>query len=405
MSSPAKASNNNLARALQIIQVHKAFKKTFNESPAQTKIFVALLFPFISGLPVYSFMSANPTGQLVTYSLITFVFGWIFYGFTTAYNEKWAVLMAYLVGTCFWFYVFINNYRKEKDDEKVGKKSFVCSPSGTCATDGTKGPYNGLKKYVYTPPTKPAKPEKCFPYCIPGQQFDIRISDKFTYMFWLKIDYSKWKNQSFYGRDKIILMKGNTIKNSDLVVWGLPIDDAIQFDVGTGGNNKPISLSVNFPFDKWVHYTIVVNNKVVELYKNATLEQSAILTGTISLKKTPLYLGRTPNNNYNKFPGQLLYLTYNNENLTPSEIYDIYKSEYSKVSGMDLSGHVTEKSTSEKCPDSNNDYSDDFDVNSLFTSTSQGVTYAKKQTITSPSSKLEKSKVNGLMDKYKQLFN
>jgi hypothetical protein len=400
MSSPVQASNNNLARALQIIQVHKAFKKTFNDSPAQTKVFVSFIFPLISGLPVYSFMSANPTRQLVTFSLITFVFGWIFYGFTSAYNEKWAVLMAYLVGTCFWFYVFINNYRKEKAGEKVGKKSFVCSPDGTCSTDGTKGPYNGLKKYIYNPPSKPGEKDDK----IPKTQFDVRISDKFTYMFWLKIDYNNWKNKKFgYGQDKIILLKGHNIKNSDLVVWALPIDDVLQFDVGTGGNKKTVSLSVNFPFDKWVHYTVVVNNRVAELYKNATLEQSAVLNGNIILQKTPLYLGRSPNNNYNKFPGQLMYLTYNNDNLNPGEIYDIYKEEYSKLSGMDYSNNIIGQSNSEKCPNNDdiND-ADNFDLKSLFAPSDTGVDYAKEKSIAPPSNKISKK---GLMDKYKKYFS
>ena len=232
MTSP-QTSNDNLARALQMIQAHKAFKKTFNESPPQTKVFVAFLFPLFVGLPVYSFMSNYPTRQLLTFSFISFIFGWIFYGFTTKYNEKWAVIMAYLVGTCFWFYIFVKNYREKQKAGKTGKKSFVCAPNGTCQTDGTQGPYSGLTKYVFNPQSEPGEKDDK----IPPNQFDIRISNKFTYMFWLKIDYAKWKSSRFYGQDKVILVKGNDYENADLSVWASPVDDIIQFEVGTASNS------------------------------------------------------------------------------------------------------------------------------------------------------------------------
>jgi len=345
----SKVSNENLDKALRIIQAHKEFKKTFNESPPQTKVFIAFLFPFIAGLPFYSFMSNYPTRQLVIFSIISFIFGWIFYIFTSKYNEKLVVIIAYLVGTFFWFYIFVKNYREKQKAGKTGKKSFVCEPNGICQTDGTSGPYNGLTKYFFNPPSASGEKDDK----IPPNQFDIRISNKFTYMFWLKIDYAKWKSSSFYGQDKVILVKGNDYENADLSVWASPVDDIIQFEVGTA-SNTPVYVSVNFPFDKWVHYAIVVNNKVVELYKNATLEQSAVLTSPISLRRSPLYLGRTPDNQpgrkYNKFPGQLLYLTYNNENLKPGEIYEIYKNEYSILSNMNELSNTIPPS-SEKCPD------------------------------------------------------
>ena len=139
-----KLSNENFTRAIQIIRSHKAFQKTFNESPAQTKVVIALVLPLFTGLPFYSFLSNNPLGQLIGYSLISFILGWIIYRSTQSPAEKWAVMIALLVGICFWFYIFIQNYRKEQSDKKTGKKSYVCSPTGTCQTDGTQGPYSGL---------------------------------------------------------------------------------------------------------------------------------------------------------------------------------------------------------------------------------------------------------------------
>ena len=275
--------NANLAQAVQLLKVRKAFQRTINEAPAQTKVMIALILTLFVGLPFYSFMGNNPLGQLIGYSITSFILGFLIYSATQEPNEKWVVLLALLVGICTWLYIFIKNYRKKKEDNKTGKRSYICSPTGTCQTDGTQGPYNGLKKYVFNPPGRPGDKDI---NKIPAKQFDIRVSDRFTYMFWLKIDYVKWKKSSFYGKDKIILMKGNDdISASDLVVWALPIENAVQFDINSGDNTKPASLSAGFPFDKWVHYTVVVNGKVVELYKNATLEQTAILDKTMSLKR------------------------------------------------------------------------------------------------------------------------
>ena len=81
-------SNENFTRAIQIIRSHKAFQKTFNEYPAQTKVVIALVLPLFTGLPFYSFLSNNPLGQLIGYSLISFILGWIIYRSTQSPAEK-----------------------------------------------------------------------------------------------------------------------------------------------------------------------------------------------------------------------------------------------------------------------------------------------------------------------------
>jgi hypothetical protein len=368
MSSNSNITNNNLSKAYKIVQFNKALKKIFSGSPPQTKVFIAFIFPLLIGVPIYSFLSSNPKMQLIVFSIIALLLGLIFYNITNNYSETWAVSVAFLFGTSCWLYLFINNYRKLQNETNVGKKSFICNPSGICNADGIKGPYNGTTTYVYDPQATPGEKNDFF---IPHKLFDVRNSTQFTYMFWLKIDYNKWKPVSnnnkgnFYGKDKIILMKGNNIETSDLIVWGLPTDDAIQFDIKTGGKAKAVTLSANFPFDQWVHYTIIVNNKVAELYKNATLETSVVLKEIVSLGKTPLYIGSEPNHEYDKFPGQLLFLTYNNSNLTPGEIYKIYNDEYSKIVSMDISENIMKTSESESCAnkcEDNTIKNNDFDV-------------------------------------------
>jgi hypothetical protein len=404
MSYNSNITNNNLAKAYKIVKVHKEFKKTFNDAPPQTKVFVAFICPLFIGVPIYSFLSATPTTQLIVFSTIALLLGLFFYKITTNYSESWAVMVAFLVGTFFWLYFFINNYRKMQDEKNVGKKSFICNPSGVCNTDGVKGPYNGTEKYIYNPQSTPGESND---YFIPPKQFDVRNSTQFTYMFWLKIDYNKWKPVSndnpgpFYGRDKIILMKGASRDTSDLIVWGLPTEDAIQFDIKTGGTAPAVTLSDNFPFDQWIHYTIIVNSKVAELYKNATLEKSVVLKEPVTLKQTPLYLGSDPEHIYDKFPGQLLFLTYNNSNLTPGEIYKIYNDEYSKIVSMDISENTMKTSASESCANSCDDNTIKInEFNSMFQEENQ-LDYQKDVSILSPGDKIKK---DGLIAKFKSLL-
>lgn len=393
-------SGENIKKAVNIIKAHKAFKETVQNSPAQTKVAIALVVPLFFGLPFYSFMN-NPHGQLIGYSVLSFIIFLFLYTSIEKPSEKWAVSLSFLLGISIWLYIFINNYRKKQQEKSTGKKSYICSPNGTCDTDGTKGPYNGLKKYSFKPTSSKEKAKNK----IPANQFDIRVSNKYTYMFWLKIDYTPWETKNFYGKDKIILMKGNNkIEESDLVVWALPNENAVQFDVYSS-DKKPVSLSVDFPFDKWVHYVIVVNEKVIELYKNATLEKTAVLQNPISLKKSPLYLGRTANNDYNKFPGEMLYLSYNNTNLNSEDIYDIYKKEYNTIS--DTYPNINNKPEPNNCPTqkcsnkNTEDSNKNFSISSVIDKENSDIQYAEKSKIPLPSVTFNK---NELLNRYHKYY-
>ncbi len=209
-------------------------------------------------------------------------------------------------------------------------------------------------------------------------------------MFWLKIDYNKWQEEKFKGRHKIILLKGREISTGDLAVWALPLNDTIQFDVS---NPSPVSVGVNFPFGQWVHYTIVVNNSVVELYKNATLEKSAILKEPITLNKTPLYIGKSPqNSDYDNFPGEMLYLTYNNSSLIPSDIYNIYQSEYSNILKMENSNNpLQQRDPEKKCEQECAEEVPNNNFQSMFTSNSEIKKPLKSKKIHLPSERIKET--------------
>ena len=341
---------SNKEKAYALFIKYKELEKKFVDAKPQTKVLLSFLIPFIEGFIIYTFIPNTPI-NIVIFLILSFVSGILLYLSSKNYNEKWAIITSFLAGTLFWIYIFMNQYKKEQSEKDIGKKVFVCNPTGVCKTDGFNGPYDGQTDYTFS--------DEKYPY-IPSNQFDIRISNRFTYMFWLKIDYSKWIRNT---ENKIILMKGNTT-DSDLSVWALKNDNYITFDIGT--SQTPVNLSTNFVFNKWVHYAIVVNNKVVELYKNATLEKTALINGTITLKSSPLYLGTTSDQKHKHFPGQILFLSYNNSNLLPDEIYDIYKKEYSLISSADLQLPIQpetcpDKDSKAKDLDSKDDYSKDLD--------------------------------------------
>jgi len=301
--------------------------QTFYNAPPQTKAIISIIISVLSGLLVYSFIK-NAIIEIIIQTIITLIFGYIFFKISQNKEEIFILIIAFFSGTIFWFYVFYENYKNQQKDKKTGKQSFICNPNGICSNDGIIGAFNGENDYIFKPPNQPGTSMQ---NGIPKQYFDIRRKDQYTYMFWLNIDYIKWKASR--GKRNIILLKGNNVDTSDLVVWGLPADNLLQFKI-KGITGKPVTMSIDFPFDKWVHYTIVVNQRVAELYKNATLEKSSIINGMINLSETPLYIGYIPDNSFKYFPGQIIYLTYHNFALNPEDIYDIYESEYRILSSQ-----------------------------------------------------------------------
>jgi len=306
-----------------------AFSRITNDSVI-VKITLGLFFPIILGF-VFHYLPISSLYKLIGYSILMIIIIGLSVYTTDKYNERMAVLLSLLTGSVIWYYIFINKYRLEVEEKKIGKKSFICNPNGLCKTDGTNGPFNGLNDYTYNPSSQPSSKDTK----IPHTEFDVKIPNEMTYMFWLKIDYNSWKSSNFYNKNKIIIIKGADISTGDLAVYASPAEDLLQINIGN--ENKPVTISTDFPFDKWVHYTITAKENIAEVYKNATLEKSVVLDKSINLKKTPLYIGKSNNSINNNFPGQLLYLTYINKNLTPEKIYIIYQNEYTNISNMDMS--------------------------------------------------------------------
>ena len=96
-----------------------SFKTITNNSPI-IKITLKLMFPFMFGF-IINYLPFNTYTKLIIYTIfIVSGIGISMYNLKI-YNVKMAVFLSLLVGSLFWYYIFINKYR-EKKTEKIGRK-------------------------------------------------------------------------------------------------------------------------------------------------------------------------------------------------------------------------------------------------------------------------------------------
>ena len=220
---------------------------------------------------------------------------------------------------------------------------FICNPDGKCDTDKFNGIYKSDKDYVYTDKNK--KPEE--KQKIPSKYLQpIKNEKQATYMFWLMIDqkaFSKMNNT-----DQYILKHGNNI-----VIHTSHIEPRISFTIFNNNNNI---IDTTYPFGEWVHYCITINDRVVELYKNATLEQTMVLSNADNIVSNDIEITRTKNTatdtdiDKSYLLYNMSYLMFLNSVPNPEDIYKIYKNQYNMIAY---------KYDSDKCVECKNPSSDD----------------------------------------------
>ncbi len=275
--------------------------------PPAPKLMVTFFIIFGIGSIFYTF-SKSPLTSLFWFSTCSFILFYSFYQVLALTPQgKIVVVTAFLISYLGWMYVFYGQYVLEQKRQMAGHKSFICNPNGICENDGTIGVHLGNRDYAYRGLNN-----------IPSSELSMKNPHAFTLLFWLKVDYHTWGKMR---QNKIVLFK-----ESNLNVKLEKETNEIVFNV----NDSEIKLE--YPFDKWVHYTIVVNKRTFELYKNSKLEKSNVLENNFNLSHTPIFIGRSNIGGVSKFPGEMMYLTYQNTPILPREVRDIYQNEYSSVS-------------------------------------------------------------------------
>lgn len=346
------AASNEPTKRLRVPDIQKGVSKMVSGISPQARVIGTFVTTIIIGAPIYSFIE-DPRVQIGFMAILSVAVLFLVWGLMDTKQLKWVMISAWLTGTSIWMYIFIKRLEIEREEDDVGKTSYVCSPVTRCKNDGWYGPYNGTSEYIYQDPHTNKKTK-----FIPGRNFKATIPNKFTYSFWLRVVYKEWIKPEYRGTASPVLIKGGSTRTGVPAVMIDPNTNIIQFQVTPLMAREVEVLSVNYPFDTWVQYTLVIYKDSAELYVNGLLRKTKILKNSITMSKAPLYLGVIPEDvgsGKGYLPGELLYLTYYNKSLSAEEVDNDYKEQ--KLEMMKLEspypiGETTDEDVKKckKCP-------------------------------------------------------
>lgn len=328
------AGNSNLAKAMNIVQMQKGVSKAISDFSPQSRIFGIFIITLTTGLILYSFVQ-SPTSQIGFMVTISAIILLLSYGLMDTKQTRWAMMIMWMIAVSGWLYYFIKRYNQEKKDEKVGKKSFICNPTGICQNDGWKNIYDGSNPYSYTDPET-----KKVTNFIPGKEFQNRIPATFSLSFWLNISYDRTIGITTLP----VFNKGNlSAYITKEGILEIQLNDQISSNI----------INYKFPFGQWVFYTISVQNLSAEFYVNGLLEQSYVLRYPVYINKSDnFYVGTNKENpGRGLLPGQMVYLTYINKALNVSEIEEMYFEQMRVLEGVTASVAQSEIVDCNKCPE------------------------------------------------------
>jgi hypothetical protein len=144
----------------------------------------------------------------------------------------------------------------------------------------------------------------------------IRSSDKneFTYNFNLYI--SDW-NYNIYWHKPILVKSLNFVDVCPMISLN-PIKNDLSATINTESGNQFTLTFSDFPIKKWTSVTIILNEKIFELYINGLLADTVILDSAVKYNNGDLHV----------FPwggmgGFLSKLTYSNKALSSKQIYSL----------------------------------------------------------------------------------
>jgi hypothetical protein len=162
-----------------------------------------------------------------------------------------------------------------------------------------------------------------------------------SYTIWTFV--SNWNYR--YGQEKIIFKKQTDDTDPDIIVALGALTNNIQIRIKSNKtetitNNQGNSVTspiyricdvINIPLQSWVCIAIVINNKFLDVYMNGKLVKTCPLYDNDSTyninNMSPVTL--TPNGG---FSGNTAKFNYYNYDLSPQDIWNIYKSGYKESS-------------------------------------------------------------------------
>ena len=258
---------------------------------------------------------------------------------------------------------------KDINDPKT-EPVFLCNAcsddrKGKCNLDGSTGPHDATKIYVYRPPGSNISQER---YYIPSDILNTEksLSHSYSTSFWIKVNNETWSTNKLYDgiknkqdNQEIIEEKyencnkknddnqQNNQRNSDgrkcilyrgkedkqvFGFWLSPKNNDIWCQINTQDDAGAILeegvMLKNIPLNKWFNITAVIDNRSFEIYMNDKLVKTISLYGTPFESSGNLYITKNGG-----FSGNLAYIQYFNTTLQPKRIkilHDYYLKQINK---------------------------------------------------------------------------
>jgi len=172
---------------------------------------------------------------------------------------------------------------------------------------------------------------KRFDY-IPYKEIPQPAPGQYSYSMWLYINgqpnnvdgkywgsyrYNEWKN---------VMHRGSKLTNGQVKLqspgfWLAPRDNKLYSAISTRGDIEYMTLA-DIDLDRWVNIVFVLNQNIIEIYKNGKLEKTlTLLHPPINQGQTNLWITQDGG-----FPGNLAYVQYFNSSLPPGQIQALYKA-------------------------------------------------------------------------------
>jgi len=168
---------------------------------------------------------------------------------------------------------------------------------------------------------------------------DGRYGSEFTYCMWLNISDSNFDNtKNATNKFKCIFLKGSddyyvassmkTSSNDNEIhypllqapgLWLDPTTNKLKLDMNTYNDIKHVCEVGNIPINKWVHLTIMLIGKYIDIYINGELKKRCRLNGLPRLNYGNLYI-----NSFGGFDGQMSDFRYFNKAIEQYQIEMIF---------------------------------------------------------------------------------
>jgi len=162
------------------------------------------------------------------------------------------------------------------------------------------------------------------PMTIAYKDVPEKTRNLYTYSFWLYINGEPNDNQ-YWGNYRVnewkhVMHRGSKVVDGKVAFqspgfWLSPTTNKLYAAISTKSDIEYITLA-DIDMDKWVNVVFVINQNVIEIYKNCQLEKTfALYNDIVNVGQSDLYVTQSGG-----FAGNIAYVQYFNSALQPGDI-------------------------------------------------------------------------------------